>query len=53
MNSGEMAGFQEQVGHKMALRVRVYDDLGKVPDMRRPELEYYVPMLRRCMSLRT
>lgn len=52
MNSREMAAFREQTGHEMALRVRVYDDLGKEPNMRRPELDHYVPMLRRCLSLR-
>ena len=50
MNSEEMVGFREQVGYKMALTIRVYDDLGKEPKMLRPELEYYVPMLRRCFS---
>lgn len=53
MNSKEMDSFREQTGHKMALRVRVYDDLGKEPRMQRPELEYYVPMLRRCLSAKT
>jgi len=50
MNSEEMLGFREQAGYKMALTVRVYDDLGKEPTMSRPELEHYVPMLRRCLS---
>jgi len=51
MNSEEMARFREQTGYKMALTIRVYDDLGKEPRMQRPELLYYVPMLRRCLSL--
>ncbi len=50
MTSKEMAGFREQTGHEMALTIRVYDDQGKEAKMRRPELEYYVPMLRRCLS---
>ena len=50
MNGEEMLGFREQVGYKMSLIVRVYDDLGKEPKMSRPELKYYVPMLRRCLS---
>ena len=53
MNSEEMAGFREQVGYAIALTIRVYDDLGKEPRMLRPELPYYVPMLRRCLSAKT
>ena len=53
MNSAEMAEFREQTGYKMALTVRVYDDLGKEPRRLRPELPYYVPMLRRCLSAKT
>jgi len=50
MNSEEMVGFREQAGYRMALTIRVYDDLGKEPNMQRPELPYYLPMLRRCLS---
>ena len=50
MKSEEMVEFREQAGYRMALTIRVYDDLGKEPKMQRPELEYYVPMLRRCLS---
>ena len=50
MNEDEMAAFREQKGHHLALKVRVYDDLGKEPQMERPELEHYVPQLRACIS---
>jgi len=50
MNREEMVRFREHAGYKMALTIRVYDDLGKEPKMSRPELEHYVPMLRRCLS---
>ena len=53
MNSEEMLRFREHAGYEMALTIRVYDDLGKEPRMQRPELLYYVPMLRRCLSLKT
>ena len=53
MNHDEMAEFREQVGYKMALTVRVYDDQGKQPIMLRPELPHYVPMLRRCLLAKT
>jgi predicted HD phosphohydrolase len=53
MNAEEMLRFREHAGYKMALTIRVYDDLAKEPRMERPELPYYVPMLRRCLSART
>lgn len=50
MNDAEMEAFREQPGHRLALKVRVYDDLGKDPQMERPELDHYVPKLRACIS---
>ena len=50
MNDDEMAAFRQQAGHQLALKVRVYDDLGKEPQMERPDLEHYVPKLRACIS---
>jgi len=49
MNEEEMAAFREKSGHKLALKVRVYDDMGKYPHMERPELEHYVPMLKSAL----
>jgi len=50
MNEPEMHEFRRQPGYKMAIRVRVYDDLGKLPDMARPELDYYLPKIRSCLA---
>lgn len=50
MNEEEMAAFREKSGSKLALKVRVYDDLGKEPGMARPELGHYVPILKACIS---
>ena len=50
MNDDEMAEFRQQAGHQLALKVRVYDDLGKEPQMQRPELEHYVPKLKACIN---
>ena len=50
MNEQEMAEFRTLAGHRMALKVRVYDDLGKEPQMQRPELEHYIPKLKACMT---
>ena len=49
MNEDEMAAFREKPGHKLALKVRVYDDMGKEPQMERPELEHYRAMLKRTL----
>lgn len=51
MGEREMTEFRRQSGHSMALRIRVYDDLGKEREMRRPELEHYVPVLKRCLRV--
>jgi len=50
MDEQEMAEFRKLAGHRMALKVRVYDDLGKEKQMERPELEHYIPKLVACMS---
>ena len=50
MSKREMLAFRQKKGHRMAIRIRVYDDLGKMPEMRRPELEYYVPKIRNCLQ---
>jgi predicted HD phosphohydrolase len=50
MNEEEMAAFREMSGYRLALKVRVYDDLGKEPQMERPDLDYYVPKLRACIN---
>jgi len=50
MNEAEMAVFRNQSGHSIALKVRVYDDLGKESHMERPGLEHYIPKLEACIS---
>lgn len=50
MNEEEMAAFREKSGYRLALKVRVYDDLGKKLQMERPELDYYVPKLKACIN---
>ena len=51
MSKQEMFRFREKKGYQMALKVRIYDDQGKDPQMERPELDHYIPMLRKCMIL--
>ena len=50
MNEEEMAAFREKSGHHLALKVRVYDDMGKEPQMKRPDLEHYVPKIKACIN---
>jgi len=50
MNDAEIQAFRSQPGHEMAVRVRVYDDQGKVQDMERPELGHYLPAIRKCLA---
>jgi len=50
MNEEEMAAFREKRGYRLALKVRVYDDLGKEPQMERPNLDYYIPKLKACID---
>lgn len=49
MNHQEMRRFQQEKGYEMAIRIRVYDDRGKVPEMQRPALEQYIPKIRACL----
>ena len=50
MNADEMAAFREKRAHRIALKIRVYDDMGKEPQMELPGLEYYVPKLKTCIT---
>ena len=50
MTGDELFAFRNLPGHDMAVQVRVYDDRGKINGMERPELDHYVPMIRRCLG---
>ena len=50
MSEAEMRVFESDPAHKMAIRVRVYDDRGKYPQMERPALEYYFPKIVACLK---
>ena len=49
MNQQEMSQYQQQKGHELAISIRIYDDQAKLPEMRRPALEEYVPRIRACL----
>ena len=50
MTSAEVDEFRQQPGHELALRVRIYDDQGKVPNMMCPDLNHYAPKIRACLA---
>ena len=45
MNEAEALAFQAGTHFETAIRLRYYDDLGKVPEMLTPELEHFRPIL--------
>lgn len=45
MNASEAAAFEAGAHYDNAVRVRRYDDRGKVPDMKTPDLESFRPLL--------
>ena len=47
MNDEEAAEFEREPHFDIAVRVRRYDDMGKVTDMQTPGLEDFAPMLQR------
>lgn len=46
MNDGEAREFEREPHFNIAVRVRRYDDMGKVPDMATPGLDAFVPLLQ-------
>lgn len=49
MSGEEIDRFENAAWHKDALRVRVYDDLGKETGMSHPGLGYYLAIARGCL----
>lgn len=50
MDAAEVAAFEQAPFFREALRVRRWDDAGKVADMATPPFDHYVPLLRRVMA---
>ena len=50
MQDDERQRFEQQSGYKLAIRVRIYDDLAKAPTSDRPDLEHYFPAIRACLT---
>jgi phosphonate degradation associated HDIG domain protein len=49
MDAADAAAFEREPHGALAVRVRRYDDLGKVPGMSTPALRDFVPLLRRFL----
>lgn len=49
MNDQEAQEFEREPHFELAVRVRRYDDMGKVPEMATPDLESFVPVLQRFL----
>ena len=50
MSEAEAAAFHQMPHADDAVRVRRWDDAGKVPDQSAPPLEHYIPLLRRIVE---
>ena len=50
MNPQEVAAFEAEPHYREAVRVRIWDDKGKDPDMQTPEFAYYAPLLERVAN---
>ena len=45
MSDAEAQEFEREPHYDLALRVRRFDDMGKVADMRTPDLDFFRPLL--------
>lgn len=50
MTSGEIAEFRRDPYFREAVRVRLWDEAGKVPGMKTPAFSYYAPLLQRVVD---
>jgi phosphonate degradation associated HDIG domain protein len=50
MSRIEVAEFQKNTFHQEAVRVRLWDEAGKVPGMKTPPFDYYAPLLQRVVD---
>lgn len=50
MTSGEIAAFRRDPYYHEAVRVRLWDEEGKVPGMKTPPFSYYAPLLQRVVD---
>lgn len=49
MSAGEITRFETSPWYQDAVAVRVFDDLGKAPDLSHPDLDHYLEIVRGCV----
>jgi predicted HD phosphohydrolase len=50
MSADEVREFEKNPFHKEAVKVRIWDDGGKMPGMKTPDFRHYVPLLKRVVE---
>ena len=50
MTADEVQAFEANPFHREAVRVRMWDDEGKMPGVSTPEFRHYVPLLKRVVE---
>ena len=50
MNDAEVAAFEAEPHFKEAVRVRIWDEGGKDPEMQTPDFAHYIPLLERVRN---
>ncbi len=50
MSAAEVAEFESNPFHREAVRVRIWDDEGKMPGVKTPDFRHYVPLLKRVVE---
>lgn len=51
MSDQEVAAFESEPYYKEAMRVRVYDDMGKQAELEHPDLDYYLKLTEECLVI--
>lgn len=50
MSAAEIVAFRKDPFYREAVRVRLWDEAGKVPGMKTPPFDYYAPLLQRVVD---
>ena len=50
MNEEEIAEFEENPSYADAVRVRIWDDMGKDPDMQTASLDHFLDHIDACIK---
>lgn len=50
MSEDEVKAFEQNPNYREIVQVRIWDDIGKVPDKQTPGFDYYLPLLERVVQ---